>query len=116
MLNINSIGVKDIRKENTQALSSGDLRAGFRHYLYYDGSNFHLLNPYTLPDYSINALQIADNAVTGAKIGDGQLEAAHLGENSITTVKIVDDAITSAKIAMGAVGTTEICGQRYNSC
>ena len=48
-LNINSIGIKSITKLGTTALVSGDITSGAIIQVVYDGTEFQLLNPPTLP-------------------------------------------------------------------
>ena len=44
-INVNSLGVVALYKNNNQALVANDVVAGGAYQIYYDGSNFHLLNP-----------------------------------------------------------------------
>ena len=44
-LNLNALGAKNIKKEGTTALVSGDIPAGHVGILYYDGTNMVLCNP-----------------------------------------------------------------------
>ncbi len=45
-INVNSIGAKDIKKNGTTALAAGDIQgSGHIALLFYDGTNFQLLNP-----------------------------------------------------------------------
>ena len=46
-INMNTIGAKDLKKEGTAALASGDIPAGHVGVLYYDGTNMVLCNPKT---------------------------------------------------------------------
>ena len=47
-LNLNSLGAIAIKKNGTTALASGDIPAGSVGLVAYDGTNFQLLNPFTI--------------------------------------------------------------------
>jgi hypothetical protein len=44
-VNVNSLGAVTLYKNNNQAMQANDVVAGGAYQIYYDGTNFHLLNP-----------------------------------------------------------------------
>jgi len=46
-LNVNSLGIKTIKKTDGSDLKSGDISEGAACFLFYDGTNFQLINPKT---------------------------------------------------------------------
>src|ERR1700752_598272 len=48
-LNVSGLGAKAITKYGSTALVAGDLVAGAEAYVYYDGTQFQLLNPLSVP-------------------------------------------------------------------
>lgn len=43
-INVDSLGAKDIKKHNDQAVAAGDLEAGGKYLMVYDGTNFQLIS------------------------------------------------------------------------
>lgn len=57
-INVNSLGIKDIKRDGASALAAGDITSGQMYTLRYDGTNFQLLNASTF------VTQAAGNSTT----------------------------------------------------
>lgn len=112
-LNINSIGAKAITKNGTTALVANDILAGSVVILTYDGTQFQLSNPATLPA-SVSSFTAGttgftpSTATTGAITLAGTLNVANggTGATTLTANSLVAGNGTSAVslIAPGSAG------------
>ncbi len=62
-INISSVGLKDIKRQSSVALSPGDLIAGQVAILQYDGTRFLLLNPQAVTYYGLDT-SVSANTIT----------------------------------------------------
>lgn len=84
-LNVNGTGDKSIKKFGTVALVSGDLQATEIHDFEYDGTNYQLLNPYTLASGQFVTNTIAGNSLIG--IGTNNVVTAN-GTSATTNISL----------------------------
>ena len=97
-LNINSIGAKNITKNGTTALAANDILSGSVVIVTYDGTQFQLANPATLP-VSVSSFNAGttgftpSTATTGAVTLAGTLNVANGGTGATT--------LTSGSLVVG---------------
>lgn len=94
-ININGLGAKDLTKNGTTALASGDIPSGAAIQIFYDGTRFQVQGVPTLPDGSI----------TPAKLSTGGPSWDTSSRFSVTgAVGIGVTASDTAKLAVQGVG------------
>lgn len=74
-LNLNGLGYKTLVKDGSLALVNGDLLAGKVYPVYYDGTNFQVLNAVS----SVSNLTLSGNASVGGGLGIGSVAYPHAG-------------------------------------
>ena len=110
-LNPNAIGAKTIKRGAGDALAIGDIVASTLMDLYFDGTDFILLNPATLSDDSVGTDQIVDGAVAFAKLDTSvyTTSATKLAgtdvDNSFTVDQSITRSSTNAKITVERTST-----------
>jgi hypothetical protein len=114
-LNINSIGAKNITKNGTTALVANDILAGSVVIVTYDGTQFQLANPATLPA-SVSSFTAGttgftpSTSTTGAVTLAGTLNVANggTGSTTLTSGSILTGNGTGAVslVAAGSSGTS----------
>lgn len=112
-LNINSIGAKNITKNGTTALAANDILSGSVVIVTYDGTQFQLANPATLP-VSVSSFNAGttgftpSTATTGAVTLAGTLNVANggTGATTLTSGSLLAGNGTSAVslVAAGSAG------------
>ena len=99
-INLNSLGVKTIRKFNG-ALVAGDYSVGDTLWLRYDGTYFQLLNPGRIPS-------IPNNTITSAMIVDGTITGADIAASTVNVSNLATGVSITPWVA--AAGTDTITG------
>ncbi len=105
-INVNSLGVKSIKKDVSVALGSADMPASGILFLQYDGTNFQLLNP-----AKSNAVDTLDTTVTTHLAEDASLiESGHVQlqttvdttETKALTPKALNDYAASNTVSLAS--------------
>ena len=119
-LNINSIGAKSITKNGTTALVSGDMPSGAAIEVFYDGTQFQLLNPASAAPIPANVSSFSagttgltpSTSTTGAVTLAGTLAVANGGTGLATltanNVMLGNGTSTPSFVAPGASGNALI--------
>lgn len=91
-ININSLGAKSIKKNATEDLVTGDIKAGGEYLLSYDGTNFQL----------IGGTSTTGVGLTDGDKGDITVSASGatwtIDNNTISTAKLQNLSVTDAKV------------------
>lgn len=96
-LNVDSLGAKDIKKNNDLDLESGDIESGQKVFVVYDGTSFQLL--------SIPAVVTpATNTVTNATIADNAVGLAEMASGTDGNLITYDASGDPAAVATGTSG------------
>tara|TARA_Y100001938_G_scaffold109476_1_gene149676 strand:- start:866 stop:2176 length:1311 start_codon:yes stop_codon:yes gene_type:complete len=120
-----ALGAKAIKKNVSTALASGDIAAGAKVALIYDGTNFQMMSPVvSTASYSDPLTTRGDLVKRGASaterlaIGSANTVLTTDGTDpawsTVATAMIADDAVSSAKIADDAVVQAAIADEAVN--
>ena len=88
-LNVNGLGAKAITKFGTTALIANDILAGQQVQVIYDGTQFQMISPATIPSSGVTSVSGTTNRITvspttGSVVVD--IAATYVGQTSITTL------------------------------
>ena len=101
-LNVNGLGIKDIRKNGTAALDAGDIVAGRIYTVEYDGANFQILN------HSGVVQLVGAQTIAGAKTFASAISSSAAPSGTPDANSMYKDNIIKGWINFNGTGTIAI--------
>jgi hypothetical protein len=107
-LNIDSLGAIPITKYGNDPLSPGDLVSGGEAFVIYDGTNFQLINPATIPlTQDLVVPYMLDKSTQGFAMVNGKLDVSVSGNALTIAIKTINSGISAITGLVGGTGYTE---------
>jgi hypothetical protein len=107
-LNIDTLGATPITKYGTTPLSPGDIVDGGEVFIIYDGTQFQLINPVTVPYVSdLVSPYNLDKSTQGFAMVNGKLDVS-VSANALTvSIKTINSGLSAITSLVGGTGYTD---------